>query len=371
MNYKFFSKVNMHKSKVLSVFCLVVILGAFAFAQNRVNGASVMDLSATLSRLADGTATNLELKFRTPTGVIAGQTIIVNFAGFSMPSSSPTGLDFNDIDFADNNVAGSCTTGTFTENTLGSSPSGATWGISTSATAFIITSGTDTVTADRCIRIKLGTNATTGATGDSTLITGGPATAHTVAVAGTFGDVGTSSIDVIDNDQVVVTATVGPTITFTISDNAIGFGTLTSGGPRYATYDGAGSGSATAAHNLTIATNASSGFSITYSGSTLTSGANTISVATIVNDTDGTAGTEQFAISGSSTAAVRETSGYNYNFGTNPDWNFVAGTTTEFASSSNSTSTQFIDMYYLANIAGSTEAGTYQTTLTYIATGNF
>ncbi|MBP6879730.1 MAG: hypothetical protein KBD22_02815 [Candidatus Pacebacteria bacterium] len=371
MNYNFFRKVSMGKSKFLFVFSLVLLLGVFAFVQNSAKGANVMNLSAAMSRLADGTATNLELKFTTPTGVSAAGTIIVNFAGFSMPSSSPTGLNFNDIDFADNNVAGSCTTGTFTENTLGTSPSGATWGISTSATAVIITSGTDTVTADRCIRVRLGTNAVTAATGDSQLITGGPATVHTVAVAGTFGDVGTSSIDVIDNDQVVVTATVDPTITFTISDNAIGFGTLTSGGPRYATYDGAGSGSATAAHNLTISTNASSGFSITYSGSTLTSGGNTISVATITNDTNGTPGTEQFAISASSTAAVRATSGYDYSFEVNPDWNFVAGTTTEFASSSNSTSTQFIDMYYLANIAGSTEAGTYTTTLTYIATGNF
>ena len=85
----------MNKSKFLSVFFTLVLLGTFAFVQNKVNGASTMDLSAVLSRLADGTATNLELKFRTPTGVIAGQTIIVNFAGFSMPSSSPTGLDFN------------------------------------------------------------------------------------------------------------------------------------------------------------------------------------------------------------------------------------------------------------------------------------
>ena len=367
-NFKnIFGAFSIFKIVLLAIFIVFI---SQVFLQ-KAKSANIFELQPVLTRLSDGTATNLELYFMSPTGVTAGGSFTVSFSGFTMPSSSPTGLNANDLDFAVNAVVGTCD-GTFADrNIQDGAPSGTTWGVSTSSNSITLTSGTGVIAAERCVHFEFGTNATAAATGDSQLTTGGPATTHTISVSTSTGDSGTSTIDIIDNDQVTISATVDPTITFTISDNAIGFGTLTSGGPRYATYDGAGSGSATAAHNLTIATNASSGFSITYSGSTLTSGANTISVATIVNDTDGTAGTEQFAISGSSTAAVRETSGYNYNFGTNPDWNFVAGTETQFASSSNATSTQFIDVYYLANIAGSTEAGSYQTTINYIATGNF
>ncbi len=362
-----FGAFSISKIVLLSI-CLIFISRAFL---HKAQSANIFELQPILTRLSDGTATNLELYFMSPTGITAGGSFTVTFVGFSMPSSSPTGLNADDIDYSVNTAVGTCDGSFADRNIQDGAPSGATWGVSTSSNSITLTSAGGVIAAERCVHFELGTNATAAATGDSQLITGGPATIHTISVSTSTGDSGTSTIDIIDNDQVVISATVDPTITFTISDNAIGFGTLTSGGPRYATYDGAGSGSATAAHNLTIATNASSGFSITYSGSTLTSGANTISVATIVNDTDGTAGTEQFAISGSSTAAVRETSGYNYNFGTNPDWNFVAGTATQFASSTNATSTQFIDVYYLANIAGSTEAGTYQTTINYIATGNF
>ena len=362
-----FGGSSIYKTILLAIF----LLSTSQVFLNKAKSANIFELQPILSRLSDGTATNLDLYFMSPTGVSAGQSFTITFAGFSMPSSSPTGLNSDDIDYSVNTAIGTCDGSFADRNIQDGAPSGSTWGVSTSSNSITLTSASGVIAAERCVHFELGTNATAAATGDSQLTTGGFATLHTVSVSTSTGDSATSTVDVIDNDQILISATVDPTITFTISDNAIGFGTLTSGGPRYATYDGAGSGSATSAHNLTISTNASSGFSITYSGSTLTSGGNTISVATIVNDTDGTAGTEQFSISGSSTAAVRETSGYNYNFGTNPDWNFVAGTETQFASSSNSTSTQFIDMYYLANIAGSTEAGSYQTTINYIATGNF
>ncbi len=159
-------------------------------------------------------------------------------------------------------------------------------------------------------------------------------------------------------------------ITFSISDNSVGFGTLTSAGARYATYDGLGSDTATSAHSITVYSTASSGFSLTYEADNLTSGANTISSATISNDSNGTPGTEQFAISASSaTGIISPSFGYDYQSG--PDWNFIPGTTTEFASSGVATSSMNIDMYYLANVSGATEAGTYSTTFTYIATGNF
>jgi hypothetical protein len=220
----------------------------------------------------------------------------------------------------------------------------------------------------------MGTDATTGGTGSASTVTNGAVDDDdTIAIAGAFGDTGTLAVDIITDDQVVVTATVDPTITFSISDNTIGFGTLSSSAARFATGDTNGSASdSSAAHTMSIATNSQSGYTVTYNGATLTSGGNTISVASITNDADGTQGTEQFAVGFSTSGDATIASGYDHNaVAGNRDWNFVASTTTTVVSETVATNAETISAFYLSNIAGSTEAGSYSTTITYIATGTF
>jgi hypothetical protein len=94
---------------------------------------------------------------------------------------------------------------------------------------------------------------------------------------------------------------------------------------------------------------------------------NTIGAATITADADGTPGTEQFALSAAVTGTGTVASGYDH---ANPDWKFVASTTSTLTSATAAAS-DTINIRYLANIAGTTPAGSYATTLTYIATGNF
>ncbi len=159
-------------------------------------------------------------------------------------------------------------------------------------------------------------------------------------------------------------------VTLSISDVAIGFGTLSTTAATWA--NGAATGSATdvAAHTISITSNARSGYALTYNGATLTSGSNTVSVATITDDADGTAGSEQFAINfDKTTGNASITAGYDNDDG--PDWKFVASSTTTVVSESGSTATETIEARYLANIAATTEPGSYSTNITYILTATY
>ncbi len=181
-------------------------------------------------------------------------------------------------------------------------------------------------------------------------------------------DSATGAVVAETNATVTITATVSPTLTFSNDDNAIGFGTLSSGSVKYANAGATGSGTRTTAHTLVIGTNAPTGYSLTYNGATLTSGANTIPGADINADADGTAGTSQFALAGTETGGGAMSADYD---ATTPNWDFVASTVTTIASASSATSSSSIAMEYLANTSSAQAAGTYVTTLDYVATGNF
>ncbi len=159
-------------------------------------------------------------------------------------------------------------------------------------------------------------------------------------------------------------------LTFSISDTTVGFGDLLSSSARYATGDLVGTTSfGTAAHTLSIFSSAASGYAITYVGSTLTNGGNTIDAATITNDNDGTPGSEQFALGATTNGDGTIVSDYNANSAA--EYKFVPGTTTPFFSESGATAAEIISMYYIANISDATQSGSYSTDITYIATGTF
>lgn len=338
-------------SSVTIVALLLVLVGPrLALA------ASVTSFSDTLSRQKASTLADHDISFITPTGIAASATLILTFDN----STSIAGaLDFTDIDLLNNG----------TNVTLAAAPTGATLGVvRTSATVITFTNGSTAVTAGNTVRIRIGTNAVSQSTGVRQITNGGAGTT-TLVLSGTFGDSGTAGMSIIADDQVVITATVAPTITFTVSDTTIGFGTLSSSVTTYA--NGATTGTTTGgtpAHNLTVATNATGGYIVSYNGATLTSGANTVDVASLTDST-GTPGTEAFGLSIATNGNATITSGYAY--AGSPDWKWVASTTTTLITETGPTDTETFSMHYLANIAGSTQAGAYTTTTTYIATGTF
>jgi hypothetical protein len=159
-------------------------------------------------------------------------------------------------------------------------------------------------------------------------------------------------------------------LTFSLSDNTVGFGDLSALSSRYATGDGVGSASVTYAHELSVRTNAEGGYAIALSGSTL--GCCGSSEITAIGDTatSGTAGTPQFGMS------LEEISGAGtilspYN-----------GSTTLFAYATSSfpddlvsgLGTGLYDIYrarYLANISADTIPGDYSAVVTYTVTSTY
>ena len=103
----------------------------------------------TLSDSNPGSVSNHTIQFKSPTGVAAGQTIVVTFPnGFNIGTST---VDFSDIDLA-----------TTSDFTLAAAPSGETWGVSTSSQNLIFTSGTGIIAPNATVTIEIGTNAIGG-----------------------------------------------------------------------------------------------------------------------------------------------------------------------------------------------------------------
>lgn len=337
---------------LILVFSNLGILPAFA--------ANITTFSDNVTRLQTSTLADHTIKFITPTGVAAGQTITLTFAaGFVMGTFAVTNVDVA--------TAATCG-GSFTDKTLAASPSGTTWGVAQSGQIITITSGTDTIAATNCVRVLIGANAVVGGAGVSQITNPSSAALATLAVGGTFGDAGTAGIPIITNDQVTVTATVNPTLAFATSANAIGFGALTTANVRYATSDTLGSNSTVAAHTITVSTNATSGYNVYVQGATLTSGANTIA-AIGGSATASTPASEQFGLSVAAAGGTgTATAPYN-----TANFAYAATGTTQsaVASAAGPSATTTFSITYIANIAAVTKAGSYTTSLTYIAVGSF
>ncbi len=158
-------------------------------------------------------------------------------------------------------------------------------------------------------------------------------------------------------------------ITFSISSNSIGFGTLNATTARFATANGSGSTTEVEAHTVTAATNAPSGYSITVRGATMTFGAYSINAIGGTNTTS-SIGSEQFGVrlnrtSGNGTIVVPyAAAGFAYAATSN--------TTSQIASVATGDSADTVySVRYIANISPTTESATYTSNIQYIATSNF
>lgn len=352
------NKLSSIKKIVLSVFSIAIF---FTYMNpSLVVAASLSSLKDTQTSEKASTAGNHTIVFTTPTGVSASSTIILTFDN---STNIPAGLDYTDIDLTDD----------ATDVTLAAAPSGATWGVvRTSSTVITFTNGSSAVAGGSVISIEIGSNATFGTTGDQQIINGSAGTTK-LTITGSFSDTGIIGIPIIADDTVVINAIVQPTITFTVSDNTIFFGNLSSSVACFA--QGTDPGSVTCpttteteAFNMTAGTNATSGYIITVQGPTLTSGGNTI--LPLASATASSPGTEQFGLrfnasggSGVVTAPYATAGQYAY-----------TGTATipaQVASYTGPSATTTYSGRYIANISSATEAGVYTANHTYVATATY
>jgi hypothetical protein len=338
---------------------LVLSLLTFPFVGlSTAYAAALTGLSDTMSSQKISTASSHVIRFTTPTGASDNtDTIIITF---------PSDFNFTSKTISTVTFTHGATTGAESTETLAASATATAWGAVFSGTqnrVLTLTAPTDGVgsaavaAGDKIILTYNSTNAINAST----------AASYAIAISGTFGDTGSITVNILNDDQVSVTATVAQSLTFSISDNTIGFGTLSSSAARYATGDATGSSSETEAHTIIVGTNATSGYAMTVSGTTLTSGGNTINAIGTTN-TASSAGTEQFGLrmsatggSGSVTAPYAA-SGFAFDTAAFPD---------QVASASGTSADTTYSARYLANITSNTEAGAYAATLTYSVTTTF
>lgn len=368
-------KINQH---ILKIFSITAILFLVSIYPNKALAEPLEDRSDTMSRLGSSSAANVTsdhtIQFVTPSGVASGETIVIDFPSDFNGSTHPSGaLDYTDIDlFIDDVPDGTCD-GT-AQTIVGATPGVSDWLAEFSGTdnrTLTITSGgtSAVVAAGYEVCIEIGQNAEGGAANSQYI---NPTTIGSFMIGLEAGvDTGDVSVSIIANDVVVITAKVNETITFAISDYDIGFGVLSLSNARFATGTepyGADGPTPVSAHTMSVATNGSSGYDITYKGLTLESGLDDIDVATITGDGDGVPGSEQFAISFTTSGNATIASAYQQ---ASSNYSFVETTETSFASETGPTATETLSAFYLANISGLTPAGTYSTAITYVASANF
>ena len=355
-----------------SVFLLVFVsffsLGVYL---QIAHAASLTALSDTETRVKKNTLANHVIKFTSPTGSQnSGDTITITF---------PSDFAVGSVDYTDIDLSHGASTGYETDETLAAAAGASAWGAAFAGRVLTLTHPTNSsngdITAADKIVVEIGTNATTGATGDQQLTNPTTAGTYVVSIAGTNFDTGSLAVAIVDDDQVVVSTTIDPYLTFTLTTNTVSL-TRSGGGNPDSTHTGFNQGSA---NTLEAYTNAASGYTITYYGDTLKIGATATSIDAMGTKTTSSTGVEQFGINLKDNAtpntgtdpsgAGSGTPSSDYN--TADQFRFIANTVTTLASASAATTSNVYTVSYIANVAATTEAGAYSTTITYICTGNF
>jgi hypothetical protein len=344
---------------------------------NRVSAATLTSRSLTLQAGATdggskpGGVVNHLFSFTAATTANIGSIQFLYCSTAGGTCTTPTGLSTTSAAYGTNSGA------TFTSivNTTNGAPY-------ISRTAASITSGTavtaqlTTVTnptaANQSFYVRIttftSTDATTGATDTGTVAA---STATQIVLTGTMPE------SLIFCAGGTISNTSGVPDCSTATSGAISFNQLFSPADT-----------ATAKSQMAASTNASSGYSITVNGATLTSGSNTVTA--MGTSTTGVRGTSQFGLNlkanttATSTPAVGTevapaANGTNYKaealagYNTVDNFKFLTGDT--IANSANGgAGPSDIETYtvsYIVNANGAQAVGTYTTTLTYICTATY
>ncbi len=199
-------------------------------------------------------------------------------------------------------------------------------------------------------------------------------------------DTGNYALSILADDQVAVSATVAPLLTFSISDVTIGFGEMTTSDDYWATSDATGATSEPGSGNpttITISTNATNGALVSARSTGDGTGAEGNGSAGLYKSV---ATTDLIAAVASSTITTGATEGYGLyvkQVGSNltADEGFDNDTTSDLAISTTSqtiltasapiSTDNTADVALKAAIAATTLAGSFADTITLIGTGKF
>lgn len=258
-------------NKLLRIFTgATLIIATFVISSRSVYAAG--DLTKVEDEIEDSRPSvdaNHTIMFVTPSGVQVDETITLTFdnAGHLF---NLTSVDYTDMDIAED--GDNLCNGAWTDKTLAENATTTAWGVNVNTTTDVITLTAPStgipITADRCVQIEIGTNATSGVGGDQRINNPGSANYYDMDIAGSFDDIGSTLIVVIAT--ITAEVTVVETLTFTVgglANTVCDFGggqgdiTTTATSIPFATptvetfVDGC--------QSLTITTNAVSGYAVT------------------------------------------------------------------------------------------------------------
>lgn len=219
-----------------------------------VDAANITDVRDVLSDSAPSASANHTIEFVTPSGVAAGESIVIDFQGNFDPSS----LDEDDFDLA-----------TSSDYTLvaDGAEAGQQWGVLTDSDSVTFTSASAVIGPNATVTIEMGTNATFGTTGDTQIAN--PAAEGSYEIGFTVGSQDSGWARVVILDNVEITAAVDTIFTFTVTGVNAGEvvnGTTTTGatGSTSIPFGTLQAGQATTtAQDLSVTTNAANGYYVT------------------------------------------------------------------------------------------------------------
>jgi hypothetical protein len=221
---------------------------------------SISSASDTLSDSAPNVVANHTIVFTTPNGLVPDQTILLTFPTGAGEFVFPGGLIEDDVDI---DVGG-----TATSTQPGASGAGV-WGVSTTTSTITLQAPSDTtVASSSVITIRIGDHAVDFGTGSNQITNPTNTGSHGIDIEGTMQDTGQVRVAIVDT--VLVSASVDTSLTFTVNGTSDGYNfgsaTTTSTSTTATTLPFETlviETSETLAHNLTVATNATNGYTVT------------------------------------------------------------------------------------------------------------
>ncbi len=360
--FEFVYNVKKNASRVLAPILICTLSLSGLFVPTLATAATISPISDTMSTQAKNTTATHTITWTQPAVFATGETVIVDFTNADFTLNAAGSWQTSDFAYTDDVRTAQAPVA------VGAAPS-----CSAGATNYTVTvdATNNTFTLTSCASWTSSNTASktlviygTSGTGTGTMTNVNTDTDSSVFTVTHGSDSGTGALVIETNAVVTVTATVNPTLTFSIGSSSVSLGTLTTGA--------IGSGS----HTLAAATNAPGGYAVTYNGATLTSGSDTIDAN---SGSTAAAGTEEFGINlrdnatpnvGSDVTQSAGTCSYASGYGTADSYKFVASTTTTITSVSVPSDCTYT-VSYVAAISSVTAAGSYSTSITYVATGTF
>lgn len=332
---------------------------------------SLSALSDTMGRLQISPATSSHsMRFTTSVSIQgAGDTIVTTFpSDFTLTSKAIASVTFTH----------GASTGVESTEVLAAAADATKWGAAFSGTAnrtFTLTAPTDGVGAaavaanDKIVITLDATNCLNPTVAGNYAIL--------IAVAGSNTANGEVAVAILNSDQVSVSGTVDPILSFSISNLTVGFGHINTTAVRWATTDQNGATVEPANGNpttLTGGTNAASGWSMTVQDQGNGSSAGLYSssasdLITAVASNIVVAGSKQYAVYGKAAGSgVTISEGFNNNGSGDIA---ITRSSQLFASTTAPANNVTVDLALKASVDSTTKAGVYSDTITVTCTGNF